>query len=281
MTDHREKGILYICATPIGNLEDITLRVLRTLREVDVIAAEDTRITVKLLNYYDISTPLTSYHEHNKAQKGLLLVERLLHGENIALVTDSGMPGISDPGQELILLCYENGINVTVCPGATAGVAGLVLSGICAKRYAFEGFLPRGKKERRKALEAIVAEIRTIVLYEAPHRLLETLRDLLNSLGDRKIACIREITKKFEEVRKGQLADIVEYYAENSPRGEFVIVLEAAQTKEKMQWPTDLDGHMGMYFAKGLDEKEAMKMVAKDRAVSKSVIYHEYKINKK
>jgi len=277
--DDCKRGMLYICATPIGNLEDITLRVLRVLREVDVIAAEDTRTTIKLLNYYEISKPLTSYHEHNKIAKARHIIDKIKVGESVALVTDAGMPGISDPGQELIEMCHKEGVSVTICPGATAGVSALVLSGIAARRYAFEGFLPRDKKERRKALEALAQETCATIIYEAPHRLLETLRDLQKYVGKREVAVVREITKKFEEVQRGDLADIIEFFTEKPPKGEFVVILEGCTNVEPANdWPESLNEHVKIYLDVGFDEKGAMKMVAKDRGVSKSIVYSEYKI---
>jgi len=281
-SNEKNSGTLYVCATPIGNLEDITLRVLRVLREVDIIAAEDTRHTRKLLSFYEISAQLTSYHEHNKAVATVGLVQKLREGLDVALVSDAGMPGISDPGQELIKACRENGIAVTVCPGASAGIAGLVLSGICCGRYVFEGFLPRGKKERRKILESLTAEKRTIVLYEAPHRLRDTLRDMLACLGDRQVAAVREITKKFEEVRKSSVADLISHYDVDLPRGEFVLVIEgfAGEVGHCDDWPDDLNEHMELYTSTGHDEKGAMKMVAKDRGIPKSAVYSMLKIKK-
>lgn len=273
-------GKLYVCATPIGNLEDITLRVLRVLREVDLIAAEDTRHTLQLLNHYGIKTPLTSYHEHNKGKKGRQIVDKLLNGLSLALVTDSGMPGISDPGYELISICHEEGIPVTICPGATAGISGLVLSGICPRRYVFEGFLPREGRQRKEALATLVKEYRTVVLYEAPHRLVVTLSDLLESLGERKAATVREITKKFEEVRKGNLTDLIRHYEENIPRGEFVIVLEGSSKSDNADYPKDLTEHVEYHLINGLDEKDAMKKAAKDRGISKSEVYSMYKLKK-
>jgi len=280
---NEDKGIgtLYICATPIGNLEDISLRVLRVLREVDIIAAEDTRHTRKLLSHYEISTNLTSYHKHNELSATAQLVNMLCAGQDVALVSDAGLPGISDPGQGLIDACYESGIAVTICPGATAGVAGLVLSGLCTKRYVFEGFLPRKKKERRKVLEGFATERRTVVLYEAPHRLHSTLCDMNDFLGDRQVAIVREITKKFEEVRKGLIVDLIEHYKENPPRGEFVLVIEGCCSVEDfVAVPNDLSDQVRVYVSMGVEEKEAMKIVAKERGVSKSVVYSAYKIVK-
>lgn len=272
-------GTLYVCATPIGNMEDITLRVLRMLKEADVIAAEDTRRTVQLLNFYEIKTPLTSYHEHNKQTKGAELLEKLKNGASIALVSDAGMPGISDPGEDLIRLCYENDVPVTVCPGATAGVSALVLSGLPARQYVFEGFLPHNKKERADVLLSLKDEIRTIVFYEAPHRLLETLEILKNALGERNIAVVREITKKFEETNKGNFDELIAHFTQTVPKGEFVIIVQGADENALKQKKLDqwlcmtVEEHMTAYTAEGHDEKTAMKQVARDRGVSKSEIY--------
>lgn len=272
-------GTLYVCATPIGNMEDITLRVLRMLKEADVIAAEDTRRTVQLLNFYEIKTPLTSYHEHNKQTKGAELLEKLKNGADIALVSDAGMPGISDPGEDLIRLCYENDVPVTVCPGATAGVSALVLSGLPARQYVFEGFLPHNKKERADVLLSLKDEIRTIVFYEAPHRLLETLEILKNALGERNIAVVREITKKFEETNKGNFDELIAHFTQTVPKGEFVIIVQGADENALKQKKLDrwlcmtVEEHMTAYTAEGHDEKTAMKQVARDRGVSKREIY--------
>ncbi|MCL2376149.1 MAG: 16S rRNA (cytidine(1402)-2'-O)-methyltransferase [Defluviitaleaceae bacterium] len=273
---NENKGQLYICATPIGNLEDITLRVLRVLKEVDLIAAEDTRHTLKLLNHYDIKTPMTSYHEHNEAGKAVQLVDKLLGGASIALVSDCGMPGISDPGHELIKGCHEAQIPVTVCPGASAGISALVMSGISARRYAFEGFLPREKKKRKDILGSLASEHRTIILYEAPHRLLVTLRELYEHLGERQVSIVREITKKFEEVRQGSLAEMIEYYDENPVKGEFVLIIEGA-AKVPQDWPENIMLHVEHYVEAGLSEMDAMKKAAKDRGVAKSEVYRAYK----
>jgi len=270
------KGQLYICATPIGNLEDITLRVLRILQEVDLIAAEDTRHTLKLLNHYDIKTPMTSYHEHNETNKATQLASKLLDGASIALVSDSGMPGISDPGHDLIKRCHELQIPVTICPGASAGISALVLSGISARRYAFEGFLPREKKKRREILGSLVNEVRTIILYEAPHRLLATLRELYEHLDERQIAIVREITKKFEEIKQESLTEMIEYYDKNPAKGEFVLIIEGA-VKAVQDWPEDVMFHVEHYVEMGLSEMEAMKKAAKDRGVAKSEVYRVYK----
>ncbi len=279
-------GTLYLCATPIGNLEDITLRTLKLLESVNVIAAEDTRNTLKLLNRFEIKTPMTSYHEHNKVGKGPFLVEKLLNGESIALVTDAGMPGISDPGADLVKLCYEAGVPVTVAPGASAAVVALVLSGLDTRRFVFEGFLPSDKKERRLVLETLEKEHRTMIFYEAPHRLLDTLEELVRVLGsDRESAAIRELTKKFEEVRRDSLGNHIGYFKENTPKGEFVLVIEGlsleTQKKEaQASWEeVSIPEHVQRYLEQGMTEKDAMKQAAKDRGVSKRDIYKEYKTN--
>jgi len=273
---HANKGILYVCATPIGNLEDITLRVLRVLGEVDLIAAEDTRHTAKLLNHYEIKTKVTSYHENNKDSKGLYLLEKLAGGSSVALVTDSGMPCISDPGRELVALCHDNGISVTVCPGASAGLAALVLSGFDARPHVFEGFLPRTGSARKKILVGVAGEKRTMVFYEAPHRLLATLEDLGKALGDREMALVREITKKFEEVAHGKISEIAGLYKDKVPKGEFVLIIKGAEGIAA-EYPEDLGEHLGKYVSQGYNEKEAMKMVAGDRGLAKSQIYNELK----
>ena len=273
-------GTLYLCATPIGNLDDMTLRVLKLLETADIIAAEDTRNTLKLLNHFEIKTPMTSYHEHNKAEKGPKLVERLLAGENIALVTDAGMPGISDPGADLVKLCYEAGVPVTVAPGASAAVVALVLSGLDTRRFVFEGFLPMEKKERRAVLSTLEKEHRTMIFYEAPHRLLDTLEELEKIFGsEREMAAIRELTKKFEEVRRGTVAEIKAHFMAQPPKGEFVLVfagytLEQQRQAAQESWESvSIEEHMEHYLRQNYSEKDAMKQVAKDRGVSKREIY--------
>jgi len=273
-------GTLYLCATPIGNLDDMTLRVLKLLETADIIAAEDTRNTLKLLNHFEIKTPMTSYHEHNKAEKGPKLVERLLAGKNIALVTDAGMPGISDPGADLVKLCYEAGVPVTVAPGASAAVVALVLSGLDTRRFVFEGFLPMEKKERRAVLSTLEKEHRTMIFYEAPHRLLDTLEELEKIFGsDREMAAIRELTKKFEEVRRGTVAEIKAHFTAQPPKGEFVLVfagytLEQQRQAAQESWESvSIEEHMEHYLRQNYSEKDAMKQVAKDRGVSKREIY--------
>lgn len=276
-------GTLYLCGTPIGNLEDITLRVLRLLRECDLIAAEDTRHTRKLLNHFEINTPLTSYHEHNKQTKGLYLIEKLQEGKNIVLVSDAGMPGISDPGEDLVCLCYENDIPITCVPGPVAAITALVLSGLSTRRFLFEGFLPVDKKERRQTLLSLEKEERTIVLYEAPHRLKDTLQELLEVLGNRNAACVRELTKKYEEVKKDTLEGLCGFFKENSPKGEFVLVIEGVSRQvliqeQREEWEKlSIVEHVSHYISGGMTEKDAMKQAAKDRGVSKREIYAQLK----
>jgi len=271
--------MLYICGTPIGNLEDMTYRVVRVLSEVDLIAAEDTRQSVKLLNHFDIKTPLTSYYEHNKDVKGPQLIKLLQEGKDIALVTDAGMPGISDPGEDLIELCYENNVPVTVVPGPTAVVTALVLSGLNSRSYIFEGFLPRNKKQRAEVLERLVDESRTTVFYEAPHHLVDTLDSIYKTVGDRNIAVARELTKKHETVNRGAVGEVLEYFKENEPKGEFVLVLEG-KDKEKIKEDKiasfeemTIEEHFNMYIEQGMSEKDAMKQVAKDRGIGKRDVY--------
>ena len=271
--------MLYICGTPIGNLEDMTYRVVRVLSEVDLIAAEDTRQSVKLLNHFDIKTPLTSYYEHNKDVKGPQLIKLLQEGKDIALVTDAGMPGISDPGEDLIKLCYENNVPVTVVPGPTAVVTALVLSGLNSRSYIFEGFLPRNKKQRAEVLERLVDESRTTVFYEAPHHLVDTLDIIYKTVGDRNIAVARELTKKHETVNRGAVGEVLEYFKENEPKGEFVLVLEG-KDKEKIKEDKiasfeemTIEEHFNMYIEQGMSEKDAMKQVAKDRGIGKRDVY--------
>lgn len=273
-------GTLYLCATPIGNLEDITLRVLRILEEVDVIAAEDTRQTIKLLNHFEIKTPLVSYHEHNKYQKTPILVKELLEGKNIALVTDAGTPAISDPGAELALAAYEAGVEVTSLPGASAVITALTLSGLDTRRFAFEGFLPQEKKERSRVLERLRNTTYTTVFYEAPHRLLKTLEAVQEVIpADRKIAVCRELTKKHETIMQCTLAEAFQYFQENEPKGEFVFALEGAnpeelEKEEQKKWEEiSLEEHMELYTSQGMERKEAMKAVAKDRGMTKNQVY--------
>lgn len=273
-------GMLYLCATPIGNLEDVTLRVLRILQEADLIAAEDTRQSIKLLNHYEIKTPLVSYHEHNKMEKTPMLVKRMQQGETVALVTDAGTPAISDPGEDLVRACYEAGIPVTSLPGAAAVITGLTLSGMKARRFTFEGFLPTDKKERAQVLERLSTTTCTTIFYEAPHRLRKTLGMFMDLLGEqRTIAICKELTKKHEASLHMTLGEAVAYYEEEEPRGEFVLVLEGADPeqleREKQQhWQElTLEEHMKLYLEKGMTKKDAMKAVAKDRGISKREVY--------
>lgn len=272
-------GTLYLCATPIGNLEDMTFRVIRTLKEVDMIAAEDTRNSIKLLNHFEIKTPMTSYHEYNKIEKGHKLVQMLLEGKNLALITDAGTPGISDPGEELVQMCYEAGVPVTSLPGAAACITALTLSGLSTRRFAFEAFLPSDKKERQQVLEELKNDTRTVICYEAPHRLVKTLKELLEVLGNRRITICRELTKKHETAWQTHIAEACEYYQENAPKGECVLVIEGRsreelKAEEQEQWEQmPLEAHMEHYESQGMDHKSAMKQVAKDRGVSKRDIY--------
>ena len=273
-------GILYLCATPIGNLNDMTFRVLETLKEVDLIAAEDTRNSIKLLNHFEIKTPMTSYHEYNKFEKAETLIQKLKEGRNIALVTDAGTPAISDPGEVLVRRAKEEGLTVTSLPGACAAITALTLSGLSTRRFVFEGFLPSEKKERTEVLESLSKEERTIILYEAPHHLKGTLKELKGALGgERKITLCRELTKKFEEAVPMTIDAAIDFYAENDPRGEYVLVLEgrdkeAGKEEKKKQFESmTIEEHMEIYLSEGLDKKEAMKKVAADRGVSKRDIY--------
>ena len=272
-------GKLYLVTTPIGNLEDMTPRAVRILGEADLIAAEDTRNSIRLLTHFDIHTPMTSYHEYNRIEKAHELVEQMRQGKTVALITDAGMPGISDPGEDLVRLCLEAGIEVTAAPGACACVTALTLSGLPSRRFCFEAFLPAEKKERRRILEELARETRTIVLYEAPHRLRQTLAELLNALGDRRISLCRELTKVHETIMQMSLREAAVYYETHEPRGEYVLVLEGLSSRELARQQQDrwqeipLTEHMRMYTEKGLDRKEAMKAVAKDRGVAKREIY--------
>ena len=270
-------GKLYLCATPIGNLEDMTYRVVRTLGEVDLIAAEDTRNSIKLLNHFGIKTPMTSYHEYNKIEKGKKLIEKLKDGMQIALVTDAGTPGVSDPGEELVKMCYEEGIEVTSLPGAAACITALTLSGLSTRRFAFEAFLPTDKKEKQSVLNELVNETRTMILYEAPHRLVRTLRELLERLGNRRITVCRELTKKHETATT--IEEALAYYEANEPKGECVLVIEGKSREELRQeevakWEEmSIEEHMDFYLDQGMDKKEAMKKVAKDRGIGKRDVY--------
>lgn len=279
MQGEKSMGMLYICATPIGNLEDITLRTLRILKEVDLIAAEDTRNSIKLLNHFDIKTPMTSYHEFNKYDKAKVLVNKMLEGMDIALITDAGTPAISDPGEELVRQCHEAGVKVTSLPGPSAFVTALTISGRETRRFCFEAFLPYDKKERGEILEELRKETRTIILYEAPHKLKKTLKDLYDTLGERNISLCRELTKKHETNFRTTLSDAITYYQQEEPRGEYVLVIEGANRKDLIQesmqpfMEMTIDAHMKFYMDQGLDKKSAMKAVAKDRGVGKRDIY--------
>ncbi|MCI8635917.1 MAG: 16S rRNA (cytidine(1402)-2'-O)-methyltransferase [Eubacterium sp.] len=272
-------GKLYLCATPIGNLEDITLRVLRVLKEVDLIAAEDTRNSIRLLNHFGIKTPMTSYHEHNKVDKAYQLVEKLRAGKDIALITDAGTPGISDPGEDLVRICDEAGIEVTSLPGAAACITALTMSGQKTRRFAFEAFLPRDKKMRSEILQEMAEETRTLIVYEAPHHLLKTLKELHEALGERSVTICRELTKRYEEKQKMTLGEALSYYEINEPKGEFVLVIEGKSHEEirkeaEKSWEDmPIEEHMALYESKGYDRKTAMKAVANDRGISKRDVY--------
>ena len=272
-------GKLYLCATPIGNLEDITLRVLRVLKEADLIAAEDTRNSIKLLNHFDIKTPMTSYHEYNKIEKAYTLIEKMREGMNIALITDAGTPGISDPGEELARMCMDAGIEVTSLPGPAACITALTLSGLPTRRFAFEAVLPMEKKERKEVLQELVDETRTIIIYEAPHKLVKTLKDLRETLGNRRITLCRELTKKHETAFRTTIEELLSYYENEKPLGECVLVIEGKSRKELKEaeaasWETvPVEEHMIIYENQGMSRKDAMKQVAKDRGVSKREIY--------
>lgn len=278
--EQHKTGTLYLCATPIGNLEDITYRVLRTLKEVDLIAAEDTRNSIRLLNHFEIKTPMTSYHEYNKIDKAYQLVAKMREGKNIALITDAGTPGISDPGEDIVRICYEEGIPVTSLPGAAACITALTMSGLPTRRFVFEAFLPKDKKEHQAVLEELKTETRTIIIYEAPHHLVRTLQELSDTLGgDRRLTICRELTKRHEKKLQMTLADSLSYYEVNEPRGEYVLII-AGRSREEMKkeeqagWEAlSLEEHMAHYESQGIDRKEAMKRVAKDRGVSKRDIY--------
>lgn len=272
-------GMLYLCATPIGNLGDMTPRVVETLRSVDMIAAEDTRNSIKLLNHFDIKTSMTSYHEYNKIEKADYLVSQMQQGKNVALITDAGTPAVSDPGEVLVAKCHEAGIAVTSLPGAAACITALTLSGLSTRRFCFEAFLPADKKEKAEILEELKEESRTIILYEAPHHLKKTLQELSDALGNRRLTLCRELTKKFETVLPTTIADAIAMYETEEPRGEYVLVIEGKSLQQKREdlqasWQSmSIEEHMEYYERDGMDEKSAMKQVAKDRGVSKRDIY--------
>lgn len=273
-------GKLFLCATPIGNLGDMTPRVIETLQSVDVIAAEDTRNSIRLLNHFNIRTPMTSYHEYNKVEKAETLIAGMQEGKNIALITDAGTPAISDPGEVLVQKCQEAGIIVTSLPGPAACITALTLSGLSTRRFCFEGFLPSEKKERKAVLEDLQEESRTMILYEAPHHLKATLKELQETLGNRKITLCRELTKKFETIFPTTLENAIEYYETEEPRGEYVLVLEGKSHQQKIQEKQEklseipIEEHMKMYEEKGIERKEAMKLVAKERGISKRDVYN-------
>lgn len=273
-------GMLYLCATPIGNLDDMTFRVLNTLKEADLIAAEDTRNSIKLLNHFEIKTPMTSYHEHNKFEKAEVLIGKMKEGLNVALITDAGTPAISDPGEVLVARCMEEGIPVTSLPGACALITGLTLSGLSARRFVFEGFLPSEKKEKESVLESLREEERTIILYEAPHRLKKTLTELQKVLGNRKLVLCRELTKKHEEAKPCTIDSALEFYEENEPRGEYVLILEGKDPQIKKEEAIEAyeqispEEHLQRYLDAGMDRKEALKKVAKERGISKRDLYN-------
>lgn len=278
---HTGAGQLYLCATPIGNLEDITFRVLRILKEADVIAAEDTRNSIKLLNHFEISTPMTSYHEYNKYDKAKTLVEKMLKGETVAVITDAGTPGISDPGEELVRQALEAGIKVSSVPGAAACITALTMSGQATRRFAFEAFLPADKNERKDVLAELESETRTMIIYEAPHRLLKTLKELSAVLGgERALTTCKELTKRYENSMVTTLDEACEYYEANEPRGEYVLVIagksrDVIKQEEQDKWKSMSEReHVEMYINQGMDKKEAMKAAAKDRGVSKRDIYN-------
>ncbi len=272
-------GTLYLCATPIGNLGDITQRVLDTLRDADLIAAEDTRNSLHLLNHFEIRTPMTSYHEYNKYDKAETLIDKLRDGQNIALITDAGTPGISDPGEVLVRRCLEEHIPVTSLPGPAACITALTLSGLPTRRFCFEAFLPADKKERRQILDELKRETRTILLYEAPHHLVKTLKDLQEALGDRKITLCRELTKRFETILPTTLADALKMYESEDPRGEYVLVVagadrEALEEEQRQQYDAlSIPEHVAQYEAEGMDHKAALKQVALDRGIPKREVY--------
>ncbi len=275
-------GCLYLVATPIGNLEDMTYRAVRVLSEVDIIAAEDTRNSIKLLNHFDIKTPMTSYHEHNKYDKATELVGKLLEGKTIAVITDAGTPGISDPGEELVRQCYEAGITVVPIPGACAAINAVIASGLPTRRFSFEAFLPSektDKKERKHILEELKVETRTMIIYEAPHRLLKTLKELLETLGNRRATICRELTKKYETFFLTTLEEAISHYEATEPKGECIIVVEglsreAIIEEARSKWDEmTVEEHITHYINQGIDKKEAVKQVAKDRGLPKREIY--------
>ncbi len=281
MKDNRVIGKLYICPTPIGNLDDITIRVLNILKQVDIIAAEDTRHTLKLLNHFSIKKPLTSYHEHNIKEKGPILIDKILSGQDVALVSDAGMPGISDPGEDLVKIAIENEIDVVVLPGATASILALVASGLPTSKFVFEGFLSSNKNERRERLEKLQVEERTIIIYESPHRLKTLLDDMNQILGNRRLAIARELTKKYEEIFRGTIDQAVVKFNQENPRGEFVITVEGISSEkikemdESMWQDMTVREHIELFISQGFSKKESIKRVAKERNIPKNEVYKE------
>lgn len=276
-------GTLYLCATPIGNLGDISARCLEIFENVDIIACEDTRRTLQLLNHFGIKKQLTSYHEHNKAEKGEIIVNMLKSGKNVALVSDAGTPAISDPGEDLVKLCIKNELNVTSVPGPVAAVNALILSGFSTSRFSFEGFLSVNKRHRFEHLESVKNDTHTLIFYEAPHKLKRTLADMLEILGNRRLALVRELTKIHEEVIHTDLESAQSLYSENSPKGEFVLVIEgAAEVETENFWDTlSVSEHIDFYINDGLKKTEAIKKVAKERGLLRHDVYNEYhKIDK-
>lgn len=277
-----EKGILYLCATPIGNLSDMSKRTIDVLSEVDMIACEDTRNTRKLLTHFNISKPLTSYHEHNKAEKGRELTDMILDGKNIALVSDAGTPAISDPGEDLVRICAEKDITVTSIPGPAAFVNALILSGLPTGRFSFEGFLSVNKKNRNIHLNEVKNDTRTLIFHEAPHKLLRTLKDMLETFGDRRIALCRELTKMFEEIKRTTLSEAVQFYENNPPKGEFVLVVEGEKREKliedmaKEYEDLSIEDHVDKFISEGVPKKEAIKQVAALRNMKKSDVYNLY-----
>ena len=283
--DNSACGKLYLCATPIGNLEDMPVRAIRVMKEADIIAAEDTRNSIKLLNHFDIDTPMTSYHEYNKVDKAVFLVDKMRKGQTVALITDAGTPGISDPGEELVRQAIEAGIEVIPVPGPAACINALIISGLPTRRFTFEAFLPAEKKERQAVLDELKHETRTIIIYEAPHHLVKTLAELKDVLGaDRRVAICKELTKKHETVYRATIGEAVDYYTANEPRGEYVIVSEGLDREsivreEQSRWQQmSVEEHMEYYMSRGIDKKEAMRLVAKDRGVSRRDIYSQVNI---
>lgn len=268
-------GQLYLCSTPIGNLEDITLRVLRILKEVDIIAAEDTRHTKKLLSYYHIHTPVTSYHEHNERGKGLKLVSEIKGGKSVALVSDAGTPGISDPGYEIVVMAIKEGIKVVPVPGASASLAALAASGLPTDRFVFEGFLPRAGKERNKALKNVLSEERTVIFYESPYRIIKTLQEILEHGEDRNVVVTRELTKVYEQFIRGKISDVLLHFENSKPKGEFTVLLDGKREEQNIIRP-DKDGIIAKVeelINQGIDKKAAIKQVSQNLGIRKRDVY--------